>query len=199
MTDPSAPTEKTRLRAEGFAARDALDLDWRREASEAICRHVLALPELEGVEPVGSYWPMRSEVDPRPALTALAEDGRIVALSQTRLPALSWRRWRPDDALVHGGFGVMEPGPDAPEVYPHALLVPLCRFDRRGGRVGYGKGHFDRSIAELSARHPLLTIGVAFSVQEAEAVPMEEHDRRLDMVVTEREVVRMGTSNDVDA
>ena len=185
------PDLKARLREEGFARRDALDPETRRAGSEAIAARVLSLPELRGLEPVGAYWPMRSEVDPRPVLKALAAEGRIVALSQTRLPTLSWRGWRPGDALVHGGFGVMEPGPDAPEVYPHALLVPLCRFDRRGGRLGYGKGHFDRSIADLCARHALLTIGIAFSVQEADEVPMEDHDRALDMIVTEREVVRV--------
>ena len=191
MTEQALLDSKARLRQEGFARRDALDAEWRRDASRAIGDAILALPELRGVEPVGAYWPMRSEVDPRPALTALAAEGREVALSQTRLPTLSWRRWRPGEQLVHGGFGVMEPGPDAAEVYPHALLVPLCCFDRRGGRLGYGKGHFDRSIAELAARHRLVTVGVAFSAQEVDEVPMQEHDRRLDMVVTEREIVRV--------
>lgn len=190
MDDASFLAAKARLRAEGFARRDALVAGWRQEASRAIAARALALPDLRGLEPVGAYWPMRSEVDPRPILKALAAEGRIVALSQTRLPTLAWRRWRAGDRLVHGGFGVMEPGDDAPEVEPRALLVPLCRFDRRGGRVGYGKGHFDRSIAALSARHPLLTVGIAFSVQEADEVPMAAHDRRLDIVVTEREAIR---------
>ena len=181
---------KARFRAEGFALRDGLDATWRREASRAISTAVLALPELIGVEPVGAYWPMRSEVDPRPTLEALAAEGRGVALSVTRMPLLLWRHWRPGETLGHGGFGVMEPDEDAPEVSPRALLVPLCRFDRRGGRIGYGKGHFDRSIAALSTMHPLLTIGLAFSAQEADEVPMEPHDRALDFVVTEREVVR---------
>lgn len=194
MTEQTLLDAKTRLREKGFARRDALDAEWRQEASQAIADAILTLPELRDVEPVGAYWPMRSEVDPRPALKALFAQGREVALSQTRLPTLSWRRWRLGEQLVHGGFGVMEPGPDAPEVYPHALLVPLCCFDRRGGRLGYGKGHFDRSIAELSERHRLVTIGIAFSAQEVDAVPMQEHDRRLDMVVTEREVIRVGES-----
>ena len=181
---------KTRLRQDGFARRDALDAAFRREASEAICATIVALPELRGISPVGAYWPMRSEVDPRPALEALAAEGRAVALSQTRLPTLVWRLWRPGEPLAQGGFGVMEPGDGAPEASPRALLVPLCRFDRTGGRIGYGRGHFDRSIAALAARHPLLTIGVAFSAQEADEVPMEAHDRHLDVIVTEREVIR---------
>jgi len=201
MNDPDLssqdlPAKKERLRREGFARRDALESGWRREASEAIAASVLALQDLRGIETVGGYWPMRSEVDPRPILTALAAGGRAVALSQTRLPLLVWRRWRLGERLAHGGFGVMEPSDDAPEIAPHALLVPLCRFDRAGGRIGYGRGHFDRSIAALSSRHPLLTIGLAFSVQEAEAVPMAAHDRRLDLVVTERGILRTPPSPD---
>jgi 5-formyltetrahydrofolate cyclo-ligase len=177
-----APADlKSRLRDEAFARRDALDRDWRREASSAIARHVLALPEVAGLQPVGGYWPMRSEVDPRPILEALVAEGRTAALSQIIHPHLSWREWRPGDVLVHGGFGVKEPGPDAPEVFPRALLVPLAAFDRGGGRLGYGKGHFDRAIAELSNLHDVLAIGLAFSAQQVEAVPQEPHDRRLDV------------------
>lgn len=196
MNDPDFLAQKDRLRHEGFARRDLLESDWRHRASQAIAGSVLSLPELRGVEPVGGYWPMRSEVDPRPVLAALADQGRIVALSQTRLPLLVWRRWNTGDRLSHGGFGVMEPSDDAPEIEPRALLVPLCCFDRTGGRLGYGKGHFDRSIAALSSRHPLLTIGLAFSVQEVDAVPMAGHDRRLDLVVTERGIVRTAQSQD---
>ncbi len=189
MTDTLAD-QKTRLRAEAFARRDALDGAWRAEASRRIAEQALAIPDLVAASPVGAYWPMRSEVDPRPLLDALAERGRTLALSQTRHPHLSWREWRRGDVLVHGGFGVMEPGPDAPEVFPRALLVPLAAFDRAGGRVGYGKGHFDRSIAALAAAGPLLAVGVAFSAQEVEAVPMASHDRHLDYIVTEAGIVR---------
>lgn len=190
MHDPSIFELKEQLRQEGFARRDALDPDVRAEASRAIAARVLELPELAEREPVGAYWPMRSEVDPRPVMEALVQRGRTVALSQIRHPQLSWREWRPGDVLVHAGFKVLEPGPDAPEVFPHALLVPLCAFDRRGGRLGYGKGHFDRAIAALAARHDLVAVGLAFSAQEIEHVPMADHDRPLDIIVTEREVVR---------
>ena len=181
---------KAVLRDQAFAKRDKLAKDWRQRASEAIAEQVLELPVLMRVEPIGSYWPIRSEVDTRPILEGLAGRGQIVALSQIRHPHLSWREWHPGDPMVHGGFGVQEPGPDAPEVFPHALLMPLAAFDRRGNRLGYGKGHFDRSIAELSRLHPVLTIGLAFSVQEIDAVPVEEHDQPLDFIVTENGLVR---------
>jgi 5-formyltetrahydrofolate cyclo-ligase len=68
--------------------------------------------------------------------------------------------------------------------------VPLAAFDRNGGRLGYGKGHFDRSIAALSEKHPVLTIGLAYSIQEIDAVPAEDHDQPLDVIVTETGVIR---------
>jgi 5-formyltetrahydrofolate cyclo-ligase len=181
---------KQALRTEAFARRDSLDREARRRAADTIARHALAVPELRDVHPVGGYWPIRSEVDPRPLMEALLARGQSVALSQIRHPHLSWREWRPGDMLVHGGFGVSEPGPDAPEVFPRALLVPLAAFDRRGGRLGYGKGHFDRSIAELCEHHAVVAIGLAYAVQEIEEVPAEPHDRRLDLIVTEAGIIR---------
>lgn len=190
MPDLPAPHLKDRLRREAFARRDALERDWRLEACNAIAERALALPELGAVGIVGAYWPIRSEVDPRPIMEAMLARGQSVALPQILHPHLSFRLWAPGDVLIKGGFGVREPGPDAPECFPTALLVPLAAFDRSGGRIGYGKGHFDRSIAALSGHGPVLTVGLAYSVQEIEAVPTEDHDRRLDIVVTERETIR---------
>ena len=190
MMDLSPAERKRLLREEAFARRDALERSWRGTAAAAITEAALGAPELRDVTPVGAYWPIRSEVDPRPLMEALLARGQTTALSQIRHPHLSWREWRPGDVLVHGGFGVQEPGPDAPEVFPRALLVPLAAFDRRGGRLGYGKGHFDRSIAELSAHGPVLAVGLAYAVQEIDEVPREPHDRLLDLIVTEAGIVR---------
>jgi 5-formyltetrahydrofolate cyclo-ligase len=185
-----APADiKDRLRQEAFRSRDALPRESRREAARAIAQRALDFPELQDKEPVGGYWPIRSEVDPRPILRALVTRGQTVALSQIIHPRLSWREWRPGDVLVKGGFGVCEPGPDAPECFPKVLLVPLAAFDRRGGRLGYGKGHFDRSIAALSAMHPVIAIGLAYAMQEVPSVPAEPHDRRLDFIMTETELI----------
>ena len=190
MTSLSPPELKDRLRSEGFSRRDALDKAFREDAARRIARRALDLSELKNVTPVGGYWPIRSEVDSRPLMEALLDRGQDVALSQILHPHLSWRLWQPGDVLIKGGFGVREPGPDAPEVFPSALLVPLVAFDRRGGRVGYGKGHFDRAIAALEAKHPVLTIGLAYAVQEIDRVPVEPHDRMLDVIVTESELIR---------
>jgi 5-formyltetrahydrofolate cyclo-ligase len=190
MHPSSPPALKEQLRNEALARRDGLDKAFREEAARAITAQALDVPDLSEITPVGGYWPIRSEVDPRPLMEALLERGQDVALSQILHPHLSWRLWQPGDVLIKGGFGVREPGPDAPEVFPKCLIVPLVAFDRGGGRIGYGKGHFDRAIAALEAQHPVLTIGLAYAVQEIEQVPIEEHDRLLDIVITETELIR---------
>jgi 5-formyltetrahydrofolate cyclo-ligase len=190
MTSLPAPEHKDQLRVEGFARRDGLDKAFRKKAAQRIAEQVLDLPDFRELTPVGAYWPIRSEVDTRPLMEALLARGQDVALSQILHPHLSFRLWQPGDVLVKGGFGVREPGPDAPECFPVALLVPLVAFDRSGGRIGYGKGHFDRAIAALEDKHPVLTIGLAYAVQEIEQVPVEPHDRLLDVIVTEAELIR---------
>jgi 5-formyltetrahydrofolate cyclo-ligase len=193
MTSLSLPETKDRLRQEALVRRDALEPPVRHAAARRIAEQGIALGDLRAVTPVGGYWPIRSEVDPRPLMEALIARGQDVALSQIRHPHLSFRQWLPGDVLVKGGFGVREPGPDAPEVFPKALLVPLVAFDRRGGRIGYGKGHFDRAIAALEAQHPILTVGLAYAMQEIVEVPVEPHDRLLDVIVTETELIRTRT------
>ncbi|MHC2108810.1 5-formyltetrahydrofolate cyclo-ligase [Methylobacterium sp. CM6246] len=181
---------KAALRSSALAARDALDPAARLDASARIARALLALPELAEARLVGAYWPIRSEVDPRPAAEGLLARGQAVALPHVTPEGLIFREWRAGDALVAGRFGLSEPDPSLPPVEPDALIVPLAAFDRDGQRIGYGRGYYDGAIARLSARRPVLTVGVGFSVQAVEHVPAEPHDRPLQFVITEMGVIR---------
>ncbi|MFE1598475.1 5-formyltetrahydrofolate cyclo-ligase [Methylobacterium sp. ID0610] len=190
MSDTSvASPDKALLRREALSRRDELAPDIRAEASRRIAASVLALPDLARAVLVSAYWPIRSEVDVRPLIAALRERGQAVALPQVTPAGLVFRQVTDAEALRAGGFGLSEPGPDAPVVRPRALLVPLAAFDRRGHRIGYGKGYYDRALASLSQDGPILAVGVAFAVQEIAAVPDSPHDRRLDRVVTETAVI----------
>jgi 5-formyltetrahydrofolate cyclo-ligase len=102
---------------------------------------------------------------------------------------LIMRAWAFGQPLAAGVWGIREPEPAAPEVAPDILIVPLLAFDRAGQRVGYGAGYYDRTIAALRARQPVLAIGLAFAAQEIAAVPATPHDAPLDLVLTEREVI----------
>ena len=101
---------------------------------------------------------------------------------------LLWRRadgarWKP------GAFSIPEPDGEPWDMKAPAVLVcPLVAFDRRGGRLGMGRGYFDRWIAH-HRRHLLAVVGLAFALQEVAHVPMERHDVRLDFVITEHEVI----------
>lgn len=183
----SSPTSglKADLRNAALARRDALDLDLRREGSERIADEVMAIGALGEAEIVGAFWPIRSEVDPRPLVHRLFARGQRIALPKVTPAGLVFREWKAGEALVRGGFGLSEPRDDLPPLDPTALIVPLAAFDRRGHRIGYGAGYYDQAIARLARSGPVLTIGVAFSVQEIHEVPAEAHDQPLDHLVTE--------------
>jgi 5-formyltetrahydrofolate cyclo-ligase len=121
----------------------------------------------------------------------LAQAGAQLALPVVagRGKSLIMRAWRPGEELAAGVWGLREPKPDAAEVEPDIVLVPLLAFDRAGHRIGYGAGYYDLTIAALRARKPITTIGVAFAAQEIAAVPATPHDARLDLVLTEHEAI----------
>lgn len=157
--------------------------------SAAMARHFLAGFPLSGRHVIAGFWPIGSEADPLPLLEDLRERGHAVALPVVIAPAspLIFRLWSKDIALQPAGFGTRAPGPDAPEVLPDILLMPLLAYDRAGHRLGYGGGYYDRTLAHLGAR-PIL-VGFAFSGQEQETIPHQAHDVMLDAVVTERGLV----------
>jgi len=177
---------KKKLRTEALARRDALDPQWRIEASLRIVEagNVLAV---EPGEVVSGFWPIRSEVDVRPLMSALAERGARLALPAiVDSGTIVFRELLRGAPLVAMGFGTAGPGPDAALLEPDLMLVPLAAFDARGHRIGYGAGYYDRAIARLRAadRTPRL-VGVAFDCQQVERVPDEPHDVRLSRILTE--------------
>ncbi|MBV8319281.1 MAG: 5-formyltetrahydrofolate cyclo-ligase, partial [Hyphomicrobiales bacterium] len=102
---------------------------------------------------------------------------------------LIMRAWAFGETLGSGVWGIREPKPEAPEVFPDILIVPLLLFDRAGYRLGYGAGYYDMTIAALRARKTITACGIAFAAQEISSVPTTPRDVRLDLVLTEREVI----------
>ena len=189
--DPhSLAARKAETRRAALAARDALDAEARHEACSAIASRLLTIELLLDAPLVAGYWPIRSEVDPRPVMTALAARGTRIALPHVTPGGLVFREWKPGDTLVRGGFGLSEPDPSLPEVAPDALLVPLAAFDRAGRRLGYGRGYYDGAIARLSQGRSLLTIGICYAAQEVPEVPVEPHDKSLSAIVTENSLLQ---------
>lgn len=175
-------------RKAAFARRAAAHAA-RRPASAALLSDLLA--SYRGV-PISGYLAIRTEIDPLPAMRQAAAHGPVCVpvIAAAGLP-LKFSRWIPEGALRDGPFGAKVPEADD-FITPEVLIVPLVAFDRAGGRLGYGGGFYDRTLAILRARRPTLAIGFAYAAQEADSLPLERTDQPLDMVVTETEVIEFG-------
>jgi 5-formyltetrahydrofolate cyclo-ligase len=181
---------KAALRQEAIALRDALPADARKTAAEAIAARKFPLAITPGTV-VSGFMPLKSEINPLPLLQKLAEAGARLALPAIagRGKPLILRTWEFGAPLDRGQWGIREPKPDAPEVEPDILLVPLLAFDRAGFRLGYGAGYYDMTIHRLRALKPITAVGIAFAAQEVPKIPTTPRDERLDLVLTEREVI----------
>jgi 5-formyltetrahydrofolate cyclo-ligase len=185
MTDVADAKRGLRVQA-AEARRLAHDRDKDGQAAFAVRDHFLAAVKPSPRAVVGGYWPVGTELDVRPLLTALHERGHLCALpvAQRRQP-LTFHVWQPSDKLVAGVFGILMPDRRTPIVVPDVLLVPILAFDTDGMRVGYGGGYIDRTILNIRSRKELLTVGIAYAAQHVAKVPVDPFDQRLDWVVTE--------------
>jgi 5-formyltetrahydrofolate cyclo-ligase len=185
----SNPPSKADLRAAALAKRDALSDSRRATAAEAVGKRGLPIEIVPGAI-VSGYSPIRSEIDPVPLMRKLAALGARLALPavMARGKSLAFRAWSPDDRLMLGPLGILEPSPAATELIPDIMLVPLAAFDRLGHRIGYGAGHYDYTLAHLRKTKAIAAIGVAFAAQEIAVVPALSHDVALDYVLTEIQI-----------
>ena len=178
---PSFP-DKSSLRADLRRLRRQL----AAEAPAAPDRAAAGLPidRLPPFEVFSGYMPQGSEIDPNPLMR------RLSAWGKPSLPAaFSWEEPLEfrllGDVLEPDAFGIPSPPQEAEAVLPDLVITPLLAFDRSGGRLGQGAGHYDRAIANLRRCKPVFVLGLAYAGQEMPQVPMEPHDQRLDAILTE--------------
>ncbi len=141
---------------------------------------------------VALYYPIKYELDTEPLAAALTERNNVIALPVTgdRNAALTFRSYSPGDDLIPGAYGEKIPGDNASTVTPTIIVTPLLAFTRGGGRLGYGGGYYDRTLAALRKAGDVLAVGYAFGAQEVDAMPLSPLDQPLDWIVTEREAIR---------
>ncbi len=195
VTVMSVESTKAAMRKQALERRKLVTSQERHAFAEHLAGEGVRLARARpGVKVVAAYWPLAEEADTFPLLRALADAGFTTALPVTvgaGRPML-FRRWAPGDTLVKASFGLSEPEPGQPVVEPEVLFIPLAAFDRRGHRIGYGKGHYDATLAQFRETRDVLAVGVAFGRQEIPDVPDEEHDQKLDFVITEDELIDFG-------
>jgi 5-formyltetrahydrofolate cyclo-ligase len=181
---------KAELRKEARARREALPVADQIAAAQTIAARGFPVPTTAGAV-VSGYSPIKFEISPLPLMRRAADAGAKLALPviQGRGAPLIMRAWAFGETLGSGVWGIREPKLEAPEVLPDILIVPLLVFDRAGYRLGYGAGYYDMTITRLRLLKPITAIGIAFAAQEIPDVPKTPRDARLDLVLTEREII----------
>jgi 5-formyltetrahydrofolate cyclo-ligase len=176
---------KSEIRKELLARRRAYVKGLAHDARLALEAELAAriLPRLAGASVIAFYHPMRDEISPLPLLEAL-HDGQ-----QAVFPWFADRDatmlFRDGPASEVGPWGVLQPSASAEARSPDTILVPLVVVDRAGTRIGQGKGHYDRALANLVAARPLRTIGIGWDLQLVdEPLPHDPWDVPLDHVAT---------------
>ena len=187
----SPPASKERLRAEGLRVRRdfarSLTPGLRAQLEDELAR--LVLPRLAGARIVGAYHPLKDEIDPAAILAGLGEDQRA------GFPWFAERDsqfvWREGPATEPGPWGVLQPPAEAEALAPDIVLVPVVLADRRGVRIGHGKGHYDRALAHLRQANPVLAIGLAWESQVSDVfIPADAWDMKLDAIATPKEWIQ---------
>ena len=191
---PSLPDLKSEARKAAAKHRKAAHHANHDTAPLQLAAHNFPVSPQPGRSIVSAFFPYKSEIDTRPLLGKLAGDGWTTALPIVIAlgEPLIFRRWLPGEPTVPGVWGIPRPMDASPLVEPDVLLVPLMAFDRKGYRLGYGGGFYDRTLETLRAKKHITAIGVAYAAQEVDVVPRGDHDQPLDFVMTEKEVFACG-------
>ncbi len=180
--------DKRTLRSAMLAWRGGLDEAERRAAADGLLATWRHEQPVETPAVVSGFWPIKDELDIRPLLVELINQGCQVVLPvvQGKGQPLVFRAWRPGDALEAGVFNTLQPSAKRETLDPQVLIVPLLACDREGWRLGYGGGFYDRTLAGLRSRRRVTAIGVGFDAQLIDDVPHGASDERLDWLLTDK-------------
>ena len=102
---------------------------------------------------------------------------------------MEFYKWHKNDPLLINKYGIPEPE-TINRVYPDILFVPLVAFDKKLNRLGYGGGFYDRYIQKISKKKKVVKVGLAFSFQKLKAIPTNKHDKKLDIIITEKDIIK---------
>jgi 5,10-methenyltetrahydrofolate synthetase len=169
--------------------RSEHELSLRERADPALRERLAQLvrtPPFDRARVLGVYWPIRGEPDLAACHAQWEAEGRTLALPRIGDGgALEFGRWRYGGEVRAGRFAIPVPHPFEP-VEPELLIVPCVGFDARAHRLGYGGGHYDRTLAARA----VIAIGVGYDACELECFDAEAHDRPLAAIVTDSRVIR---------
>jgi 5-formyltetrahydrofolate cyclo-ligase len=139
---------------------------------------------------IGGYYPVNFEIDDLILLRKFEKNGFNISLPVIKKNfQMNFYKWSFSDLLKVNKYGIPEPENNN-IVYPDILLIPLVAFDKNLNRLGYGGGYYDRLIKILSQKKKIIKIGLAFSFQKIDKVPINAYDQKLDYIVTNKYIVK---------
>ena len=151
----------------------------------SILRNVLKKFNLSRNRKIGGYFPINYEIDCMEILKKLEKTGYKISLPVTKKKnEMDFFEWSFNDPLNISKIGIPKPY-KLKKIYPDILLVPLVAFDKYNYRLGYGGGYYDRYIEKIKKRKKILTIGFGFSFQKVKNLPINDYDKKLDLILTE--------------
>ncbi len=206
-------TEKNQLRRLILERRDGTSADYLMLAADAIAERVYRSDEFAGATDVGLYWSVGSEIPTHDMITCILERDKRKRLFLPRVTGgltMEFRRIRSSDELIRGAYNIMEPPVDSAVCESlDMVLVPSVAVSLDGIRLGYGLGYYDRFFegcddgpagpAAQTASTGAVRVALALEKQLVRRIPAEQHDARMDIVITEDRVVRTAVGSDLAA
>jgi len=177
---------KAELRKKMLTQRNSLDQDFVHESSKSIAEKLFAEEHFKNARTIAFYIPKGSEVDTRFMIDALEEDREIlVPITKDEIEMVQLKSF---DNLGPGRFGVPEPREKIPpSSFSDVVIVPGVAFGLCMHRLGYGLGYYDRFLS----RSPAFRIGICYDFQVEEKLPTHENDQRMDMIITEKRIIKL--------
>ena len=184
--------QKKRLREKATSIRDGISNEVAVEAADALAERFFRTWSPGRPKVIAVFWPIKSEIDVRPLIARLYRTGCDIVLPEVVAPSkmLLFRKWTPEAQMTTGSYETSVLTANAAVMEPDWILVPLLAFDTERFRLGYGGGYYDATLSHLEKKREVFTIGVAYDVQEFDAVPKESSDFQLDAVLTEKRVIQ---------
>ncbi len=185
---------KKQARSDASDIRKTIHENSGGKAGIALAAHGLPVQKSPQRQIISAFHSFGTEISTFEMFDKLVSDGWTTALPIViaKNTPLVFRKWMPGEPLVSGLWGIQIPPDIAPEVQPDVLLVPLLAFDRKGYRLGYGGGFYDRTLEKLRGIKKVTAIGIAYAGQEVDSVLRDAHDQKLDWIMTERETIKCG-------